>query len=195
MRIDRPIAIALFVFIILVLMLFLVVPEYKTFKKLQIDLGEKKAQYNAQLEYYTEINKKYYELKSRGDDLKKVDNALPEEPNLGKLVYFFQKTAADSGMLVKNLFLSGVSADLSQEQKQADREVNDLVFSIDLLGTYPSLGNFLAFLEKSDRIFETTTISFDAGSADGFLENPLAGNQIQIQQIYSFNLQIKTHSY
>ena len=48
MQIDRPIAIALILFIILLLVFFLVVPEYNTFKSLQTQLGEKKAEYNAE---------------------------------------------------------------------------------------------------------------------------------------------------
>ena len=55
MQVDRPIAAAIILFIILLLVFFLVTPEYKTFKKLQSELGEKKAEFNAEFDYYAEI--------------------------------------------------------------------------------------------------------------------------------------------
>ncbi len=189
MQIDRPIAIAIILFIILLLVFFLVMPEYKTFKELQLDLGEKKAEFNAEFDYYAEITKKYYELQNRSEDLAKVDNALPQDPNLGKLVYYFQKTASDSGMIVKNLFLSK-SAPVSS--KGSKKSINEIIFSINVLGNYSSLGDFLASLEKSDRIFEVTNISFGSSSEPDIVSSE---SQFEIQQSYDFNLQIKTNSY
>lgn len=191
MRVDRPIAIAIILFTILILIFFLVVPEYKTFKKLRVDLGEKKAEYNAEFDYYAEITKKYYELQNRKEDLEKVDNALPEDSNLGRIVYYFQKTASENGMIIKDLFLSRSSA------TKDSGNINEIVFSIDLIGNYSSLGSFLSSLEKSDRIFEVTNISFGSGpSGEDFSgENLFGSTQFQIQQTYTFTLQVKTHSY
>ena len=77
MTIDRPITIAVILFVILLLVFFLVAPEYNTFKKLQVELGEKKAEFNAEYDYYAAIVKTYSELQSRQDDIKKIDdNAL-----------------------------------------------------------------------------------------------------------------------
>ena len=80
MQIDRPIAIALTLFIILLLVFFLVVPEYKTFGRLQTELGEKKAEFNAEYDYYAAITKTYYDLQSRKEDIRKIDDALPQDP-------------------------------------------------------------------------------------------------------------------
>ena len=94
MTIDRPIAIALTLFIILVLVFFLVVPEYNTFTTLQTQLGEKIAEFNAQHDYYAAIAKTYDDLQKHQDDIKKIDTALPalpQDPTLGKLIYFLKK--------------------------------------------------------------------------------------------------------
>jgi Tfp pilus assembly protein PilO len=177
MQIDRPIAIALTLFIILLLMFFLVIPEYKTFKQLQIDLGEKKAEYAAEFDYYSAITKTYFDLQSRKEDIKKVDDALPQNSNLGDVIYFLQKTAKEDGLIVKSLFLSKSSS--AGSNSDVSNNVKDITFSINLLGDYASLGNFIVSLEKSSRIFEITSITFDSTSGPP----------------YSFNLQIKTHSY
>jgi Tfp pilus assembly protein PilO len=173
MNIDRPIAIALMLFIILLLIFFLVVPEYKTFEKLRAELGEKKAEFNAEFDYYAAIAKTYADLQGRKDDIKKIDDALPQDPALGKLIYFLQQTAKADGLIMKDLFLSKSSASSANADVSS---VKDVVFSMDLLGDYMSLENFIISLEKSSRMFEITNISF--GSTSG-----------------SFNLQIKTHSY
>ena len=106
MIIDRPIAIALIIFIILLVVFFGVAPEYRVFKSLQSDLGIKKAEFNAKYDYYAAITKAYADLRAREDDIAKIDNALPASPELGQLVYYFQKTAAENGIIVKDLFFN-----------------------------------------------------------------------------------------
>ena len=91
MQIDRPITIALILFIILLLVFFLVVPEYNTFKNLQTELGEKTAEYNAEYDYYHAISKTYYDLQSHQDDIQKIDDALPTDPDSGKNHLFFAR--------------------------------------------------------------------------------------------------------
>jgi len=181
MQIDRPIAIALTLFIILLLIFFLVVPEYNTFTTLQTQLGEKRAEFNAEFDYYAQIAKTHNDLQAHQDDLKKIDNALPENPVFGTLVYFIQETAKENGLIIKDLFLSQSSPTNLQTNaaNTAVKKVKDTVFSIDLLGGYASLENFIISLEKSSRIFEVTNISFNSTSGPP----------------YSFSLQIKTHSY
>ena len=177
MKIDRPIATAIILFIILLLMFFLVVPEYKNFKKLQLELGEKKAEFNAKFNYYAEITRTYFDLKSHEEDIKKVDDALPDNPNFGDIVYFLQQTANENGLTVKNLFLSKSS---SNKVETTTNAVKDIIFSIDILGSHASLEGFIVALEKSSRIFEVSNISFNSDS------------DLSSQ---SFSMQIVTHSY
>jgi len=174
MTIDRPIAIALILFIIFLLAFFLVVPEYKTFGKLRTELAEKTAEFNAEYDYYSAIDRINLDLQGRQDDIKKIDDALPKDANLSGLVYLLQKTAKENGVMIRNLFLSKSAP--SNAEANISNGVKDTVFSIDLLGNYESLKKFMVSLEKSSRVFEITSISF--GSTSG-----------------NFSLQIKTHSY
>jgi len=179
MQIDRPIIIALILFVTLLLVYFLVMPEYNTFKSLQVELGEKKAEYNAEYDYYAAIDVTYFGLQDRADDIKKIDNALPETPELGRTIYYLQKTATDNNLIVKNLFLSKSSQSVSPSGNINNSNVKDIIFSMNLLGEYPALGEFIMSLEKSSRLFEITDISFSSPSGPP----------------YNFSLQIKTHSY
>lgn len=177
MQIDRPITIALILFAVLLMVFFLVAPEYDTFGRLQTELGQKKAEFNAEFDYYAQITKIYFDLQSRKDDVKKIDNALPPSSDLGEVVYFLQESAKANGMMVKDLFLSKTSTNVAETKVGG---VKDIVFSIDLIGDYSSLESFIISLEKSARIFEITTITFGS-------ESELSSK--------SFSLQIKTHSY
>ena len=180
MQIDRPISIALILFIVLLLAFFLVVPEYNTFTSLQTQLGQAKAEFNAEFDYYAAISKTYSDLQSRQSDIQKIDDALPapqQDSIIGKLIYFLQDAAKNNGLIVKDLFLSKSSA--NNTATNASNSVKDIVFSADLMGDYTSLGNFIVSLEKSARIFEVTNISFSSISGPP----------------YGFSLQIKTHSY
>jgi len=180
MIIDRPITIALTLFIILLLVFFLVVPEYNTFGRLQTDLGEKTAEFNAEFDYYAAIAKTYSELQGHQDDIKKIDDALPtasQNPTLGNTIYFIQESAKENGLMIKDLFLSQSSS--GNAGSNVSSSVKDLIFSINLLGSYSSLENFISSLEKSSRIFEIINVSFGS----------MPGSQ------YNFSLQIKSHSY
>ena len=172
MHIDRPIAIALILFFILLLVFFLVWPEFKVFRSLQQDLGKKQAEYAAKYDYYSAIEAAYFNLKSRDEDVQKVDDALPKDSDFGQLIFYLQEIAKENGLIVKDVFLSKTSISSSNT-------VKNVIFSLDLIGGYSSLENFIASLEKSSRIFEVVNISF--GSVTG--------------PPYSFSLQIKTYSY
>ena len=190
MKIDRPIAIAIIFFIILLLAFFFVVPEYKIFSRLQIELAEKKAEYNAEFDYYSAIAKTHSDLVAHAEDLEKIDDALPTDTSLGSAVYFLQQITKENGMLLKNLSLSKSSSGGSVQAGQ--QTIKDIVFSMDLLGDYSSLGRLIMSLENSSRIFEVTDISFGSSS------QPLFGTdqpQFQMMQVYSFKLQVKTHTY
>jgi Tfp pilus assembly protein PilO len=186
MQLDRPIAIAIVLIITVLLIVFLVSPEYKTFNRLRMELGEKLAEYNAEFDYYAEVSKVYYELKNREEFLEKIDDALPENLDLGQIIYFLHKTSSENGLIIKDLFLSKSS------KSDVSKNINDVIFSVDIMGDYSSLAGFLTSLEKSARIFEVTNISFGSDALSRMVSTE---NQLTANQIYIFNLQIKTHSY
>jgi Tfp pilus assembly protein PilO len=177
MRIDRPITIAITLFVILLLIFFSVLPEYNKFKQLETQLGEKKAEFNAKYDYYSAITKTYLDLQAKQDEINKIDSALPKEVSLGELTYFLQKTVVDSGLVAKDLYVSKTSSPGGENLTEGG--LNSVVFSLNLVGDYPSLTNFIKSLERSARIFVVDNISFGSSS------NPP----------YSFSLQVKTFFY
>lgn len=195
MQIDRPIAIALILFMTVVFIFFLVMPEYKNFRILQLELGKKVAEYAAEYEYYSAIGKIYYDLQNRQEEIKKIDDALPTDPDVGKIIYFIQKTAIESGMTVKGLFLSkSSSAKTAASKTIKTNEIKDIIFSLNVSGGYTSLERFMISLEKSSRVFEINTISFASQTFSPVSEEG-EEQQVQSEENYDFNLSIITHSY
>jgi Tfp pilus assembly protein PilO len=172
MFIDRTIIIAL-IFAAIIFMVYLVVlPEYKEYKELQIKLGEKIAEAAQKYDYYAAVDKAYYELQSKKEELKNIDSALQKNSDFGKVMYFLNETAKESNFVVRNLLLSKSGA-------SSDQSVKNINFSMDLTGDYDALKYFMKKIEESSRIFEITSISFQSGGGVP----------------YNFNLQIKTYSY
>ena len=193
MQIDRPIAIAVIIFAILLIVFFLLAPEYNTFELLQTNLGEKTAEFNAQHDYYAAIEKTYFDLQTHQDDLNKIDDALPSDSDLGRIIYFIQQTGSANGVIIENLSLSKITP--SQTQSGSPSNIKNITFSLNLQGDYSSLENFMTALENSSRLFEINSISFYSSYQPANAAVSKTQNQFQTKQTYSTNLQITTHSY
>jgi len=194
MTINRPILIVLLIIASVILTYVFVIPSYKEFKKNQEELSYKKAEYIAKRDYYADITTLHYALQSRKEDIEKIDDALPTGSNFGQLVYYFQKQAADSGLIMKGFFISQSSL------ANAKKSGGEISLSINLMGFYSALENFLAKLESSSRLFEVAGISFGSSSlssSSSATSTPSAiqENQFQEDGPRSFSLEIKTHSY
>ena len=189
MQIDRPISIAITLFVILLMVFFLVMPEYNTFEALQVSLAEKTAEYTAEFAYYNAISGTYQDLQAHKNELAKIDDALPQTPSIGQLVYSLQEIAVENSLSIKSLSVAKSSDSNSNGSQNGSNNIKNISFSMDVSGDYPSMESFLIALEKSDRIFEVTRISFGSSgqAVPGANQSQAQGN--------SFNLQIKTHSY
>jgi len=194
MKVDRPITIAIIIFIIVLLMYFFVVPRYNEFKDYQVKLSKAEAEYNGKFAYYSDVSRVFRELEDRKESLEKIENAIPVKSQLADLIYFFQQKGTESGLIVKNILLNKVSPITSESN------IKEIVFSLDIMGSYQSLKNFLFSLENSSRLFEVGNISFGSQRSGQSSEKtsttkPLPTQSGSSQEIYSFKLEIKTHSY
>jgi len=150
------------------------------------------AEKNAKFDYYNAIAAAYQAIQTRKEtSIKKIDDALPSEPNLGKLIYFLHKKSGEDGMFIKSLSLKGGGT------SKPGQSIKELGFSVNILGGYSSLNKFIKSLENSSRIFEVTSIAFNSANSNSSSPTPATGTktQFQVEDIYSFNIEIKTNSY
>jgi len=173
--IDRPIAIAVIVFLALLAGFYLTLPKYRQFRDLQTELSKKEAEYQSKAAYFSQVNYTLREIKKDPETLTKIDTALPEKFSLASLIYFLQKKTAENGLILKKATLTRASA------AGTGSALKEASFSLELLGSYASLKNFLSALEKSSRLIEVGDISFSSRE--------------KFQQTYSFNMIIKVNSY
>lgn len=166
----------------LLFIVFFVVPRYNEFMSLRQKLGEKQAEFDGKYNYYTEIYQKMRELEANKESLDKIDSALPNNFYFGDLVYALQKKSSENGMVIKNLFL------VKDSLLDPKENIKEISLSVNLLGTYSALKNFMHSLEKSARLFEIPTVTFSSLSS-------LPPSTAPQSQIYSFNLALKTYSY
>lgn len=181
MMVNKFLLIIIIIIITICSVWFLVTPQYKQFKILQTEVSLKEAEYNAKYEYYAEVMKVFSQLEKRQDGLNKIDKALPDNISLAPIIYFLQKKTSESGLIVKDLFFTKASAVSPKDP------IKEILFSINVIGNYSSLKNFLLSLEKSANLFEVNSISFSS--------SPLINIADQSTQSHSFLLEIKTNSY
>lgn len=192
MEINRPVATVVLLIINAVLIFLFVWPEYNRASALELRLREKQAAYNGQSIYYANIAKTLLEIDGRSDVLSKVESALPDEFALAPLLYFFQKKGTENGLVVKTVVFSRLdpaSGNRATTLLPKEREVKNIVLTLDVFGNYQGLKNFLASIERSARILEVKSISFN--TADVAFGNVAQGQA----KTYNFKLEIVTHSY
>ena len=191
MEVHKPIS-TIIIFIIAVVFVFLfLLPKYQESSALQASVIQKQAEYNGKSLYYTKITDLLSSIETRSDALAKVNSSLPENLELASLIYFFQKKGTENGLAVKLITFSQASLATPARGNQAStgKEIKNVIFSVNVVGSYQGLKNFLSALENSSRLFSVQTIAFT--SLEG-LQSSTAKNQTKT---YDFKLEILTHTY
>ncbi len=187
MKINK-LVLAIIIFIIILILVFLfVMPKYKKLSELQDTLAKKQLEYDNKSIYYAKIAEIIKSIETKKDALGKIDSALPSDFYLSSLIYFFQRKGAESGLAIKSVTLSKVSAPVAAAA--ADTDIQDITFNIRLSGTYEGFKNFIAALDKSARLFEVNSITF---SNSGAGKDPKLS---ALGQTYEFNMEVLTHIY
>lgn len=181
MEIDKPIAIAVILFLVLVLSIYLVLPKYEQFQELLIKMGQKQAEFEGKDAYFIEVVNAYKTLILYQDSLDKIETALPEKTSLAALINFLRVKTLENGLVLQNIGIS----------KTADSNlvagIKETTLSVSLIGSYKPFENFLSSLEKSSRLIESGSFSFN-------VILPPKGSK-QTQQTYPISLTIKVYSY
>ncbi|OGZ63770.1 MAG: hypothetical protein A3A98_00565 [Candidatus Staskawiczbacteria bacterium RIFCSPLOWO2_01_FULL_40_39] len=189
MEINKPVSTVIIFIITLVLIFLFVWPKYQESIVLQKKLAEKQAEYNNKAMYYVKILDAMNEINSRKEVIGKISSALPSDVAFAPLVYFLQKKSSEAGLIIKSIKFSEVSKK-NPNQTLDGSGIKVIKFNMNILGNYQGLKNFLLLLERSARLFEVDSISFNALQAQQGLSQ--SNNQ---SQTYNFSLDLQTHTY
>ena len=193
------------------LVFFLVWPEMQDLESLKSELSRKKLELQYKGEYFSHLRNLSNELEQYQEDLAKIDSALPAAPSLPSLFDFFQKTTSENGLVLRSINFSLPSSQTREEitaftgeeesiSQQSLTEVQEIRFSLGLSGSYSAFKNFLFALERSARFWEVESFSLSpkviGGKERGEEEEGTLGQgEKDKESIFSFDLQLKTHTY
>ncbi len=192
MEINKPVSTIIVIIISLLLVLLFVFPKYQEVRNLQVSISQKQAEYNGKSVYYAKISELLTQIQSRKDVLEKVSSSLPADFSLADITYFFQENAANNGLIVKSLEFSQASpvAYRKTSVNGITKELKNILFTINFLGSYQGFKQFLAVLDTSSRLFEANTISFAP------VQTPeVRGRPNSLAPVYDFKLEVVTHAY
>lgn len=155
---------------------FVVLPKYRDFKALNIEVSERQAELASQEQYISQLESLSKKLEQYSEELSKINLALPLDANLPSLFEFLGNACSENGLVFKKV--GSFSSDIFEEYE--DGEIKETRIEFEVSGTFDAFLGFLATLEKSARLIEVSQTSF---------VSPKEGD------IFSFKMQIKVYSY
>jgi len=193
MNINKPAVIIILIIIIGISVWLFVWPKYSEFSDIKVALAKKQAEYDGESQYYEKVAQVIKDIEVRKDILDKIDSSLSADPAIAPLLYFFQKKAAETGMIIRSVTYANslpVAPPPTADGTVPEKKVKDVTFSINLVGNYQGLKSFLFGLEKSARLLEVDTLNLTPfQSAQG------SSQSLGRFQTYEFRLQVRTHIY
>ena len=160
----------------LVLCFTLLWPKYQGLQLLRKGIEEKNIELQSKQGYFIQVEEIFEKLEDYEDSLVKISSALPETPSLPSLFNFLQISASHTGMLLEEIILGGVT-----ETSEEETNIRETRVTLNVLGNYSSLKDFLKTLEASSRMIEVENVSFQSTE--------------ELADYFSFKIQIKTYSY
>jgi len=154
---NRIVVISLSLLISFAWGIFFLSPKNKTLNFLKEEIGQKQFELQSQEEYLANLTRTAENLKNYQIQLSKIDSALPDTPELPALFDFLQKSASQSGLVLKGLEATSGT--------QAEEGLRETRLNLLLIGSYTSFKNFLSVLEYSSRLIETESLTFSSSEA------------------------------
>lgn len=151
-------------------------PKYQKARIIWEEIGVKRSELKHQEEYFSDLEKTSQKLKEKEyeESLSKIESAFPFSPDFPSLFRFLERSSFENGLILKE-----INPSFSAEPGVKTR-IKENRLAISVSGSYSAFKNFLYVLQKSSRMIEVTSIAFS---------EPKEG------ETYSFNLEIKVHSY
>ena len=118
----------------------------------------------------------------RASDLTSFSKAIPVGQNVPELLISLEALASENGLI-----FSGVNfkpEDLRASENSKAPSIKTLIMEIKVKGSYPAFQNYLKAVEKSLRLFDVTSVSFN-GIAPG--QTSIDLNNLE------FNLSVNTY--
>ncbi|MCK4454366.1 type 4a pilus biogenesis protein PilO [Candidatus Parcubacteria bacterium] len=179
---------------VVLLTFFVILPKYEELNSKNLQVEEKRFEFDTLEEYFRELSLKYEELGKYESEMAKIDSALPDNPNIASVFYFIQNMAEENGISLISVSLTSSPIRRAGVEQLKESDVKENRFFVNVAGSYSSFKDFLSALEKSARLIEVEEISFSSfrgmERATGAIM-PFSPSE----DVLFFDLQMKVYSY
>lgn len=154
--------------------IILLVPTLSNFIKVKTNIASADAKLETQTEYLAQLKATEKQLDQNAELVAKIENALPQGPDVASLLEFLDGSAKRNGINLEQV-------NWMDKSKSSEERVVDYVMSIGFSGSYYAFRNFISDVEKSSRIIDIDQITFGSAKESGL---PI-----------DFKLYLRIHSY
>lgn len=178
---KKVFAIPILFFISFLIAMYFLAPKYFETRDLKKEVSRKGTELEKKKADLLIFQETLDKLRNHQESFDKVQAGLPSEMSFAFLLNFFQKKAAETGILLKSLSESGLSKNQQQKEQQATIAIpkgKESYFSLYLTGSFPAFEGFLKSLGDSARMIEIEDINIKS-----------------IKEQLDFYLTIKVYSY
>lgn len=163
-------------------------PNFQKFNILQKNIKVAEVELEGKQNYILSLDDLKVKLDENKEGLAKIETALPNDPTVSSLSLsdYFQKISSLSGLIFSE------TNPFSVAEKEESSKLRAITFNLKVSGSYPSFREFLSILEKSARLIEVETISFEGATVGSSEEAEASPETIKLP---TFNLTLKVFSY
>jgi Tfp pilus assembly protein PilO len=147
----------------------MVLPKFGELQSVKQRLEEKNVEIQTRQNYFASLEKMSDDLDRHSDGLKKMETALPANPDVPAFMNFAQATAMQSGLILKSIDYSGqnkisdamtLSAEefVDEEAAPSAYLLRDYGISVTLSGSYANFKDFLSRIENSSRMIKVNSV-------------------------------------
>ncbi|MGB9707211.1 MAG: type 4a pilus biogenesis protein PilO [Microgenomates group bacterium] len=175
---QNYIYISLFLIIFSIFIYFAIRPSLMTIFSLNKEAGELEkinSLYDGQINKILQIQS---ELENNRDRLNLITEAIPDFPQVNKIVSDIKKTTEENGIFMKNA--SAMELNLFNTNK---RDLKTIIFSIEGETTFENFQNFLKNLYEQRRLKRIKKIILSQGEKEGTVSAKLKVN-LEIEAFY-----------
>lgn len=171
---SRTLFIGILLFCGIVLGVFLTWPKYQDFQQLSFELQARQQELENKEIFFADLAKVKEDIVQLQESFAKVEAGLPLDPQLPRVYDFLQKSAAFSGMSVRN-----ISASIDDQKQELLMRTIPVAF--ELTGSFNSIKELISRLNVASRIVTLQSLNISS-------LNQATGR-------FSVSIQLHTYSY
>ncbi|MBU3942746.1 type 4a pilus biogenesis protein PilO [Patescibacteria group bacterium] len=158
---------------------FLVYPKYQDYKAVKTEFEFKDEEMRAKENYLPKLESISEKLTEVSNKINIIESALPSNPSIAALYEYLKIMIPENGMIVNKINIEG----LFSESEESQEKVKEMLFSVEVAGSYESFKLLLSELYLISRIIKVDSFKLSSSESE-------AG-----PDTFTFDLQLKTQSY